>query len=83
MSRLAAGATVTDDLISIASACDRPGKRAESAQSCAELSTTPPKVSFLALLTVRDDLKNCCEGLALENQCISGLASAVKSWKRS
>lgn len=36
------------------------------------------KAAFSALLTKRDKLKNCCEMLTLQSQCISVLAAMEK-----
>lgn len=47
----AAGATVSEDLESLAGACDRPSKRTKVTRSCEESSTKPPAAGFLALLT--------------------------------
>lgn len=41
-------------------------------------STTPMTAAFLALLTEKDDLKNCCQALTLKSQCILRLAAETK-----
>lgn len=68
-SQSAAGATLLDDLKSVARACERPAKHAKMTQVCKGFSTTSSAAVFLALLKERDDLKSRCEALALESQC--------------
>lgn len=77
-SQHAAGAIVSDDLKWVAEACEHIAKRLRLARSCKKSSTTPSAAPFLGLLTERDDLKNRCEALTLESQCISWLAAEAK-----
>lgn len=67
----------------VAYACKRPTNCAKRTRSCKELSATLLTAEFLALVTKRDDLKNLCETLTMENQCIPGLAAEAKRcWKK-
>lgn len=74
----AADPTVVNDQKSVAGGCERPNKRAVMARQCKESSTTPSTAAFSALLADREDYKNCCEALTIENHCIPGLASEAK-----
>lgn len=50
-------------------------------RSCDESSTTPLTAKFLAPLTERDVLNNCCEVLVLESQCIPKPATEKKKMR--
>lgn len=71
-------ATVLDDLILVARACERPAKRGEVTRSCIESSTTPSTTAFSALLNDGEDHKSRCELITLANHCIFGLATETK-----
>lgn len=77
-----AGATVSDDLKSVAGASARPAKRFRMTLMCKKGSTAPPTTAFSALLIVRDDFKNCFEALTLENQCFAELAAEAKGLRK-
>lgn len=48
------------------------------ARLCEDSSTKPSTVAFLALLAEREEYKNRCETLTLENQCIPGLSAEAR-----
>lgn len=75
--QIAAGDTLSDDLRSVAGACKRPAKRAKMTRQCKCLSSIPSTLVFSTRLEEKDDLKNCCEALTLENQYIPRLATEV------
>lgn len=52
-------------------------------RSCKESYTTPSTAPCLALPTETGDPKNRCEALALENQCILGIAAEAKELQRN
>lgn len=78
-SRHATCATFSDDLMSVRSTRARSAKRAKRTQLCHDGPATALKAAVLALLSERDDFKNCCETLRLENRCISGVAADAKT----
>lgn len=78
----AAGTTVSANLKSAAGRCERFAQSAKMTRPCKESSTTASKAAFSALLTERDDLKNCCEASTLENQRTSKYASETKELRR-
>lgn len=74
----AAGATVSDDVESVAGAYERPAKRARMTRQCEDSSTTSSTTTLLALLVEWDDFREHCEALPLGNQCLPGLATEAK-----
>lgn len=77
-SQIAAGASVLNNLKSVAGNCERLNKRPRVTRQCAGLSTTLHTAAFSALLDEREDYKNCCETLGTESHCIPGLAAEAK-----
>lgn len=73
-----AGATVSDDLRSVAWACERPTKCAKGARTGGEAPTSPSTEAFLALVSESDDLTNCSRAFTLEKQCTTGLIAEAK-----
>lgn len=65
--RNAAGATVSNELKSVAGACERPTKRARLMCQRKESSTTPSSTAFLAPMAERVDFESCFEPLDLGN----------------
>lgn len=74
----AAGADVSNSLMSVGEARERSATLAKRTRLCKGSFTTPSTVSFSALLTERDDFEKCYEALTLENHCVPGLAAAAK-----
>lgn len=59
--------TVLAALKTVAGSKKRRSKRAQVARQCKELSATPFFAAFSTLLTGREDYKNFCEALRIEN----------------
>lgn len=59
-----AGTTVSDDLNSVAGACERRVKRAKKTWVCNEPPTTLSTAEVLNLLNDCDDLIDCCKELS-------------------
>lgn len=74
-SQSAARAICWDDEKSVAGNCKRPNRRAWMARQYKESSTTPSMAAFSVVLAGREDYKNRCEALTVENQCIFRLGS--------
>lgn len=57
----AAGASVSDDIKSIAGACKHPSKRAKMTHQSKDFSTALSTAASFALLPERDDFESCCK----------------------
>lgn len=74
----ATGDTVSKDPKLIAVECESPAKRVNLMHRCKDSSATLSFMALSALLAERDESKNRCEALNLQNQCILGLAAEAK-----
>lgn len=62
--------------------CGRFAERAKITVPRGESSTSSSTAPFLAVRIERDDLKKRCRGLALQNQCILGIAAEAKELRK-
>lgn len=74
----AAGVTVSDDLKFVTVACEPPTTRAKLLRQCKSFFTTFSTAAFLDPPAERDNFKSRSETLALEYQCMFGLALEAK-----
>lgn len=79
----AAEPTVLNDLKSVAGNGDRANKRGWVERQSRGSSTTPSTAAFHALLAKREDYKNRCKALTLENPCIAGLVAETKKLRET